>query len=139
MAESAAGDSVDDHIVEPPTVFENHIPAKWAERAPRLVVDVWLAVPTNEGLRALMLLRAPHHGGFWQGVSGRVEASDGSLAAAALRELHEEIGIEDDVELLDLGQRFSGTYYVKKVEHVLGAQGFKTNFDVRRVFDGGPS
>ena len=31
--------SVDDHIVEPPTVFANHIPTKWAERAPRLVYD----------------------------------------------------------------------------------------------------
>jgi hypothetical protein len=31
--------SVDDHIVEPPTVFQHHIPAKWAARAPRLVYD----------------------------------------------------------------------------------------------------
>src|SRR6185503_7211162 len=31
--------SVDDHIVEPPTVFANHIPKKWAERAPRFVYD----------------------------------------------------------------------------------------------------
>ncbi len=29
--------SVDDHIVEPPALFERHIPAKWAARAPRLV------------------------------------------------------------------------------------------------------
>ena len=29
--------SVDDHIIEPPNVFEGHIPAKWADRAPRLV------------------------------------------------------------------------------------------------------
>ena len=31
--------SVDDHIVEPPTVFANHIPKKWADRAPRFVYD----------------------------------------------------------------------------------------------------
>ncbi|HEV7732650.1 MAG TPA: amidohydrolase family protein [Candidatus Binatia bacterium] len=31
--------SVDDHIVEPPTVFERHTPAKWAARAPRLLYD----------------------------------------------------------------------------------------------------
>jgi predicted TIM-barrel fold metal-dependent hydrolase len=31
--------SVDDHIIEPPTVFERHLPRKWAERAPRLVYD----------------------------------------------------------------------------------------------------
>src|SRR5262245_35270525 len=31
--------SVDDHVIEPPTVFENHVPARWAARAPRLVFD----------------------------------------------------------------------------------------------------
>src|SRR5258705_3295236 len=31
--------SVDDHIIEPPTVFERHIPKKWADRAPRFVYD----------------------------------------------------------------------------------------------------
>jgi predicted TIM-barrel fold metal-dependent hydrolase len=29
--------SVDDHIIEPPTVFANHVPKRWAERAPRLL------------------------------------------------------------------------------------------------------
>ena len=27
--------SVDDHVIEPPTVFHNHLPKKWADRAPR--------------------------------------------------------------------------------------------------------
>jgi predicted TIM-barrel fold metal-dependent hydrolase len=31
--------SVDDHIIEPPDVFQRHIPQKYAERAPRLVFD----------------------------------------------------------------------------------------------------
>ena len=31
--------SVDDHIIEPPGLFEQHIPKKWAERAPKLVFD----------------------------------------------------------------------------------------------------
>jgi predicted TIM-barrel fold metal-dependent hydrolase len=31
--------SVDDHIIEPPDLFAQHIPRKWAERAPRLVFD----------------------------------------------------------------------------------------------------
>jgi predicted TIM-barrel fold metal-dependent hydrolase len=31
--------SVDDHIIEPPTVFQNHIPKRWADRAPRFVYD----------------------------------------------------------------------------------------------------
>jgi phage protein D len=43
----------------------------------------------------------------------------------------------DNVKLLGLGQRFSGDYYVKKVQHTLGNGGYHTEFDVRRVFDGG--
>ena len=31
--------SVDDHIIEPPNVFENHIPKRWADRAPRFGYD----------------------------------------------------------------------------------------------------
>jgi len=31
--------SVDDHIIEPPTVFANALPKKWVDRAPRLVYD----------------------------------------------------------------------------------------------------
>ncbi|MGE0388045.1 MAG: amidohydrolase family protein [Gammaproteobacteria bacterium] len=38
--------SVDDHIVEPPDMFRHHVPAKYADRAPRMVkledgTDVW--------------------------------------------------------------------------------------------------
>ena len=29
--------SVDDHIVEPPDMFKNHLPKKYADEAPRLV------------------------------------------------------------------------------------------------------
>lgn len=42
----------------------------------------------------------------------------------------------DNVQLESLGKRFSGDYYVKKVEHTLGSNGYLTNFDVRRVYDG---
>jgi predicted TIM-barrel fold metal-dependent hydrolase len=31
--------SIDDHAVEPPDLFENHLPAKYKDRAPRLVRD----------------------------------------------------------------------------------------------------
>jgi len=53
--------SVDDHVVEPPDMFEQHIPRKYRERAPRVVhkkdgSDVWLfegrQVP-NIGLNAV--------------------------------------------------------------------------------------
>jgi len=39
--------SVDDHVVEPPTLFDNHLSAEWKARAPQIVrkdsgVDVWV-------------------------------------------------------------------------------------------------
>ena len=43
----------------------------------------------------------------------------------------------DNVDLSGLGKRFSGRYYVKKVEHTFGSGGYFTEFDVRKVFDGG--
>jgi hypothetical protein len=53
--------SVDDHIVEPPNMFDNHVPAKWRELAPKSVHksegnDVWVfegnEIP-NIGLNAV--------------------------------------------------------------------------------------
>jgi len=43
----------------------------------------------------------------------------------------------DNLELKGLGTRFSGLYYVKRVEHSLGSSGYKTDFQVRRICDGG--
>lgn len=43
----------------------------------------------------------------------------------------------DNVELCRLGKRFSGSYYVTKVEHALGSSGYLTSFDVRNYQDGG--
>jgi len=43
----------------------------------------------------------------------------------------------DNAELRGLGRRFSGEYYVTKVEHTLGNSGYTTTFDVRRDRDGG--
>ena len=39
--------SVDDHVVEPPDLFERHLPEKWRDVAPRIIqrddgTDVWL-------------------------------------------------------------------------------------------------
>lgn len=45
----------------------------------------------------------------------------------------------DNIDLQQLGNRFSGTYYVTKVEHTLGGSGFTTQFDVRRTHDPGPN
>lgn len=42
----------------------------------------------------------------------------------------------DNVELKNLGDRFSGAYQVTKVEHSLGASGFTTRFEVEHPFAG---
>ena len=38
--------SVDGHVVEPPDLFEGHLPEKWMEHAPKSVhrdgIDVWV-------------------------------------------------------------------------------------------------
>jgi predicted TIM-barrel fold metal-dependent hydrolase len=53
--------SVDDHVVEPPEMFEGHIPDKYRDRAPRVIrqqdgADVWTfngAIIPNIGLNAV--------------------------------------------------------------------------------------
>ena len=88
--------------------------------SPRLIVEIWLAVPSAAGRRVLMLRRSERRGGFWQGVSGRVEATDETLRAAAYREIREELGLASGVELQDLGRwydfvsPFSGTAFRKR-------------------------
>jgi phage protein D len=45
----------------------------------------------------------------------------------------------DNLEIHGIGRRFSGLYFVTKVEHTLGGSGFFTQFHVRRIRDGGTS
>lgn len=45
----------------------------------------------------------------------------------------------DNLEIFGLGTRFSGTYFVKRVEHALGTSGFFTTFTGRRMFQGDAS
>jgi uncharacterized protein len=42
----------------------------------------------------------------------------------------------DNLEIFGLGKRFSGTYFVKRVEHTLGTSGFFTQFTGRRIHQG---
>jgi predicted TIM-barrel fold metal-dependent hydrolase len=53
--------SIDDHMVEPPDMYKNHVPTKWQEHAPKVVpndqgVDEWVfqgvTTPTPFGLAA---------------------------------------------------------------------------------------
>jgi phage protein D len=43
----------------------------------------------------------------------------------------------DNVEIKGIGLRFSGQYYVTRVEHSIGNNGYTTGFTVRRSWDGG--
>jgi len=53
--------SVDDHVVEPPDMFEGHIPSKYRDLAPKVVtkeggIDAWVfegQEATNVGLNAV--------------------------------------------------------------------------------------
>lgn len=87
---------------------------------PRLVVDTWLGVRAARGWQVLLLLRRPEEGGFWQGVSGSVEAADLTLGRAARREILEETGYEAGVQVFDLGRwipfvsPLSGQSFVKR-------------------------
>jgi predicted TIM-barrel fold metal-dependent hydrolase len=53
--------SIDDHMIEPPNMYDNHVPAKWREHAPKVVrndqgADVWVfqgeTTPTPFGMAA---------------------------------------------------------------------------------------
>ncbi|PPK67150.1 phage late control D family protein [Actinokineospora auranticolor] len=48
-----------------------------------------------------------------------------------------ELSPGDNLEIFGLGRRFSGTYFVKRVEHTLGTSGFFTTFTGRRIHQGG--
>ena len=39
--------SIDDHMIEPPDMYKNHVPAKWADQVPKVVrneqgIDEWV-------------------------------------------------------------------------------------------------
>ena len=34
--------SIDDHMIEPPDMYEHHVPQKWAAEAPRVVNELSL-------------------------------------------------------------------------------------------------
>jgi phage protein D len=47
-----------------------------------------------------------------------------------------ELSPGDNLEIFGLGNRFSGTYFVKRVEHAFNTSGFFTTFTARRIFQG---
>ena len=63
---------------------------------------VHVVVYSVEPPRILLLLRPAARAAGWQGVTGRVEATDPDLAAACLREIAEETGLPAPDALTDL-------------------------------------
>jgi 8-oxo-dGTP pyrophosphatase MutT (NUDIX family) len=59
----------------------------------------------TDPVRVLLLRRTPQRGGWWQAVTGSVEAGEG-LEQAVRREVREETGIGDPVAILDLDFAF---------------------------------
>jgi Bacteriophage probable baseplate hub protein len=47
-----------------------------------------------------------------------------------------QLRLQDVLEIHGIGLRFSGNYYVTRVEHTLSASGFFTGFRARRIADG---
>ena len=45
---------------------------------------------------------------------------------------------QTNLELVGLGRRFDGVYYVTKTDHIYGASGYSTSFDVERMRVGEP-
>ena len=49
--------SVDDHVIEPANLFENHLPKKYPDRAPRLIIDL-TDTPSLDSMAVGTLVRA---------------------------------------------------------------------------------
>ena len=43
----------------------------------------------------------------------------------------------DNAEIRGIGKRFGGQYYLERVEHIIGTEGYRTEFQGRRVFEDG--
>ena len=66
--------SVDDHLIEPPDLFVNHLAAKYLDRAPKLVrndegSDVWTFGERRHGDRRAQRRRRPPQGGVRHGAA----------------------------------------------------------------------
>lgn len=72
-----------------------------------LKVQVWIYTGAKQDeLRVLLLLTRPERGGFWQPVTGSVEAGE-TLMDAAFREAKEETGLAFEAPLFSLDHDFT--------------------------------
>jgi lipoyl(octanoyl) transferase len=93
-------------------VVEDHLAAHLAEALGRTRAEARFdlrtvsVVPVGADGRILLLRRSPARGGFWQQVTGRIEAGE-EPAQAARRELREETGADAPVEPLGYRHAFA--------------------------------
>ncbi|MFN0152884.1 MAG: NUDIX domain-containing protein [Gaiella sp.] len=76
-----------------------------ARRPDEVVVVVRRPLPQG-GLETLVLLRSRERGGYWNLPAGGAEWAE-DVAAAAVRELREETGLDAGVKALELDLRYS--------------------------------
>jgi dATP pyrophosphohydrolase len=75
-------------------------------RLPQQILVYIRRRPTLDTTEYLLLKRIAAHGGFWQGVTGGLEAGE-TLAQAARREVLEETGYERFIRFMPLDFRYS--------------------------------
>ncbi len=122
--------SVDDHVIEPRDVFENHIEAKYRDRAPRIVdrdgVEGWL---WEDRFYPLMFQGNAGTRKFRSGEGGRGQdlyARRYEDMIPAAYDVHERVGAMDEdgvwAELLfPTFPRFGGTQFLEAVDLDLAA------------------
>lgn len=82
---------------------------------------VFKKLPSGE-FSFLMLKRAPQRGGFWQPVTGNVEEGE-AFEAAALREVKEELGITEILQMIDTEYSYEFTDNgLDQFERIFGVQ-----------------
>jgi lipoyl(octanoyl) transferase len=108
------------HPVPPTAEVEEQLAAHLAEALGRRPASgepdlrTVSVVPVAPDGRVLLLRRTPERGGFWQPVTGRIEAGE-SAQAAAERELGEETGLPGPVRALDYRHAFALSPDVNRV------------------------
>ena len=85
--------SVDDHVIEPPDLFVNHLDAKYRDRAPKLRAqrrgsDVWKFGDLVMETAALNAVAGPPEGGVRHGAAEPRRGSSGLLRRPRARQGH---------------------------------------------------
>jgi dATP pyrophosphohydrolase len=96
------------------------------QKPPKIPISVLVVIHTAD-LQVLLIERTGHPG-FWQSVTGSLDAADEPLLATATRELFEETGIVADGERIVLRDwRLSNVYEIYPVWRHRYAQGVTHN------------